>query len=284
MAASIDDILASGRTRRPIVMGVLNVTPDSFSDGGEFFSPEPAVAQARRMVDQGADVIDIGAESTRPGSERVTADEQVRRLATILPAVAKLGVVVSIDTTLAAVAEFALDAGAAMLNDVSAGREDPGIFDLAAGRSVPICLMHMLGEPKTMQADPSYDDVVTEVRDFLAERRDAAVGAGVRAERVIVDPGIGFGKTLEHNLALLANVDVLAALGHPVLIGASRKRFIGDLTGQQVAASRQPGTIAACVSSWRRGASIFRVHDVGAATQALTVAKAIAEAPRQNGR
>ncbi len=265
-------------------MGVLNVTPDSFSDGGEFVSPESALAQARRMVTDGADVIDIGAESTRPGSERVTADEQIRRLEAIVPAAAKLGVVVSIDTTLAPVAEFALDAGAAMLNDVSAGRDDPGIFDLAARRSVPICLMHMLGQPKIMQAEPSYDDVVTEVRDFLAERRDAATAAGVAAERVIVDPGIGFGKTLEHNLALLANVGVLTSLGHPVLIGASRKRFIGDLTGEQAAASRGPGTVAACVSSWQQGATIFRVHDVAAATQALTVARAIAETPRHKGR
>ena len=284
MAASIDDILTSHQTRRPIVMGVLNVTPDSFSDGGEFFSPDKALAQAQQMVAEGADVIDIGAESTRPGSERVLADEQIRRLEAILPAAAKLDVAVSIDTTIASVAEFALDAGAAMLNDVSAGREDPGMFTLAARQSVPICLMHMLGQPKTMQADPTYEDVVGEVRDFLAERRDAAVQAGVRAKHVILDPGIGFGKTLQHNLSLLANVDVLVALGHPVLIGASRKRFIGDLTGQQTASARVPGTLAACLSSWQQGASIFRVHDVAAATQALAVARAIAQMPRRNGR
>ena len=277
MATNADDILTRARAGEPVIMGVLNVTPDSFSDGGDFLAADVAIAQARQMMAEGADVIDIGAESTRPGSERVTADEQIGRLREIVPAVVQLGLPVSIDTTIAAVARFALDAGAAIVNDVSAGREDPSIFDLAAERAAPICLMHMLGQPRTMQADPLYEDVVGEVRDFLAVRRDAAVAAGVDPSRVIVDPGIGFGKTLQHNLLLLGGVEELAALGHPVLIGASRKRFIGDLTGVETPADRVPGTLAACLAAWRGGAMIFRVHDVAAAAQAFAVARAIDE-------
>ena len=277
MTARVDDILTRAQAGEPVIMGVLNVTPDSFSDGGEFLSSDAAIAQARQMVADGADIIDIGAESTRPGSERVTADEQIDRLRQIVPAVAEFGAPISIDTTSAAVARFALDAGAAIVNDVSAGRDDPAIFDLAAERAVPICLMHMLGQPKTMQADPQYEDVVGEVRDFLAQRRDAAVAAGVDAGRIILDPGIGFGKTLQHNLLLLAGVEELAAMGHPVLIGASRKRFIGELTGVEAPADRVPGTLAACLAAWRGGAAIFRVHDVAAAAQAFAVARAIDE-------
>lgn len=277
MSTRVDAILTRAQAGEPIIMGVLNVTPDSFSDGGEFLAAEAAIAQARQMAADGADLIDVGAESTRPGSERVSADQQIDRLRDIVPAVAELGAPVSIDTTHAAVARFALDAGAAIINDVSAGREDPAIFDLAAERTAPICLMHMLGQPKTMQADPQYDDVVAEVRDFLAERRDAAVAVGVEAGRIILDPGIGFGKTLQHNLLLLAGVEQLAAMGHPVLIGASRKRFIGELAGVDTPADRIPGTLAACLAAWRGGATIFRVHDVAAATQAFAVARAIDE-------
>ncbi|MHC4562669.1 MAG: dihydropteroate synthase [Planctomycetota bacterium] len=278
MAATVDDILQSHRTRQPIVMGILNVTPDSFSDGGQFFSPAEAVAQAQAMIDQGADVIDIGPESTRPGSERVTPAEQIERIEQILPAVTEAGAVVSIDTTSAQVAEFALDAGAAMINDVSAGRDDPDILALAAERRVPICLMHMLGEPKTMQKAPRYGDVVADVSGFLVERVDAARSAGVAAERIIVDPGVGFGKLLAHNLSLLARIDQLAAIGYPVLVGPSRKRFIGELTGTGTPADRVAGTLAACVICWQGGASIFRVHDVAPTVQALTVAQAIANA------
>jgi len=275
MPVSLGDILQSHLTHRPIVMGVLNVTPDSFSDGGEFISPADANAQAEQMVAAEADIIDVGAESTRPGSERVTGAEQIKRLEKILPAVVKLGAVVSIDTTRADVAAFALDAGATMLNDVSAGRDDADMLALAARSGAPICLMHMLGEPKTMQAEPHYDDVVREVREFLIERRDAGVAAGIAPANIILDPGIGFGKTLEHNLSLLAGVEELASLGHPVLVGPSRKRFIGELTGEQTPANRVPGTLAACVSCWQRGATMFRVHDVAAAVQALAVAQAI---------
>ncbi|MGB2821200.1 MAG: dihydropteroate synthase, partial [Phycisphaerae bacterium] len=227
MGTTLDDILTSHRTGRAIVMGVLNVTPDSFSDAGAFFDPAEANAQARRLVAEGADVIDVGAESTRPGSGRVSAGEQIDRLREVIPAVVECGALVSIDTTRAEVAAFALDAGAEIINDVSAGRDDPGMFALAAERGSPMVLMHMLGKPKSMQVDPRYDDVVAEVRAFLSERIVAAVAAGVDRRRLIVDPGIGFGKLLEHNLALLAGVGELVSLGRPVLIGPSRKRFIG---------------------------------------------------------
>jgi len=278
--ATLDDILSSHRTGRAIVMGVLNVTPDSFSDGGRFLDPSAAIEQARGMVSAGADIIDVGAESTRPGSARVPPAEQIRRVAPVLPEVAALGVAVSIDTTRAAVAAAALDAGAAIVNDVAAGREDPAMLPLVASRGCPIVLMHMLGEPKNMQVDPRYGDVVAEVRAFLRDRLDAAEAAGVPRARCIVDPGIGFGKRLEHNLALLAHVDSLTELGAAVLVGPSRKRFIGDLTGVGDPAERLGGTIAACLACFRRGATIFRVHDVGPVVGALTVAAAVERAPR----
>ena len=278
MRMTLAEILDSHQTGRAVVMGILNVTPDSFSDGGEFFAAGEAVRQAVRMIGEGADVIDIGAESTRPGSDAVGAGEQIDRLGEVLPAVVAAGGLVSIDTTSAEVARFALDAGAQIVNDVSAGREDPEILALAAERGVPVILMHMLGRPKTMQVDPRYDDVVAQVRDFLSARLAAAAEAGVPRERCIVDPGIGFGKRLEHNLALLAGVGALAELGCPVLIGPSRKRFIGELTGITEPRDRIFGTISACLSAWRRGATIFRVHDVAALAGALRVARAIEEA------
>ena len=283
MPATLDEILNSHRTGRAVVVGVLNVTPDSFSDGGDFYDPAAAVAQALCMVAEGADIIDVGAESTRPGSERVSAADQIRRLEPVLPEAAKLDVTVSIDTTLAEVARFALDAGAEMVNDVSAGRDDGELLPLAGRRGAPVVLMHMLGAPKTMQADPSYDDVVAEVRDFLAERLAAAEDAGVPRERCIVDPGIGFGKRLEHNLALLAGVGVLGELGAAVMVGPSRKRFIGELTGQGDPQQRLGGSIAACLLARANGATIFRVHDVGETVQALAVAGAIARAGAAEG-
>jgi dihydropteroate synthase len=279
--ATLDDILSSRRTGRAIVMGVLNVTPDSFSDGGCFLDPPAAVEQARRMLAAGADVIDVGAESTRPGSARVPAAEQIRRLSPVLGEVAALGAAVSIDTTSAAVAEAALDAGAGIINDVTAGREDPAILPLAAARGCPVVLMHMLGEPKSMQVDPRYDDVVAEVRQFLADRLGAAESAGVPRANCIVDPGIGFGKRLEHNLALLAHVDALVELGAAVLVGPSRKRFIGELTGEGDPPRRLGGTIAACLACFRRGATLFRVHDVAPVVQALAVAAAVERASGQ---
>ncbi len=283
MPATLDEILNSHRTGRAVVMGVLNVTPDSFSDGGDFYDPAAAVAQALRMVAEGADIIDVGAESTRPGSGRVSAADQIRRLEPVLPEAAKLDVTVSIDTTLAEVAAFALDAGAEIVNDVSAGRDDGELLPLAGRRGAPVVLMHMLGAPKTMQDDPRYDDVVTEVRDFLTARLAAAEDAGVPRERCIVDPGIGFGKRLEHNLALLAGVGLLGKLGVPVLVGPSRKRFIGELTGQGDPQQRLGGSIAACLLARANGATVFRVHDVGETVQALAVAGAIAQAGAAEG-
>ena len=256
-------------------MGILNVTPDSFSDGGEFFEPADAIAQADRMIAEGADIIDIGAESTRPGGDRISPREQIARMQRILPAVTAAGVTVSIDTTSSEVAAFAIDNGAAIVNDVSAGRDDPGILSLTVRRRAALCLMHMLGEPKTMQADPHYDDVVAEVKAFLAERVEAACAAGVARERIIIDPGIGFGKKLAHNLALLAGLPELCSLGLPVLIGPSRKRFIDDIAAVADPADRAGGSIAACLAAWRGGATIFRVHDVAETVQALKVAAAI---------
>jgi len=272
---TLDDILSSHRTRRPVVMGILNVTPDSFSDGGRFFDSAAAVEHARLLVREGADVLDVGAESTRPGSGGVGPEEQIRRLAGVLPAVVDLGRPVSIDTTSAAVAAFALDAGAVIVNDVSAGRADHDLLPLAADRGAAVVLMHMLGTPRDMQIDPRYDDVVAEVREFLARRMDAAVAAGVPAGRIILDPGIGFGKTLEHNLALLAGTGRLVSLGRPVLVGPSRKRFLGALTGQDQPEQRVVATAAACLAAWARGASVFRVHDVSALVQAMAVWRAV---------
>ena len=283
MSASLEEILGSHRTRQPVVMGILNVTPDSFSDGGEFVRGEVAVAHAREMVEQCVDVIDIGAESTRPGSRRVSAKEQIERLRDVLAPVAKMGVVLSIDTTLAEVARFAMDAGATIVNDVSAGRDDPELLPLVAERQAGLVLMHMLGQPKTMQADPQYDDVVAEVRDFLADRLQAASDAGVSRERCIVDPGIGFGKRLEHNLALLGGVGELRTLDCPVLVGPSRKRFIGELTGIDDPRGRLGGTLAACVEAYRDGATVFRVHDVAPLVSALAVARGL-ESTDRGGR
>jgi dihydropteroate synthase len=279
MTTTLDEVLESHRTGKSVVMGVLNVTPDSFSDGGRFFDPASAVAQAARMVAEGADVIDVGGESTRPGSDRVPADEQIRRIEPVLPEVARLGVLVSIDTTRSPVAEFALAAGASLINDVSAGRDDPGLLALAAERGAALVLMHMLGEPKSMQADPRYDDVVREVHDFLAARLAAAEAAGVARRRCIVDPGIGFGKRLEHNLSLLAHAGTFRDLGVPVLVGPSRKRFIGEVTGQAQPVERLGGSIAACLAARRAGATVFRVHDVAAIVQALAIADAVEHAP-----
>jgi dihydropteroate synthase len=280
MAATIQEILQSHRSGQAVVMGVLNVTPDSFSDGGKFFSAKDAIARAETMAGEGADIIDVGAESTRPGALRVGPEEQVARLREVLPVVVGLGPAVSIDTTSSAVAAFALDCGAAIINDVSAGRDDPRMLSLAAVRGCPIVLMHMLGRPATMQDNPQYRDVVGEVREFLAARVEAAVAAGIDRGGIIVDPGIGFGKALEHNLALLAGIGAIVELGRPVLVGASRKRFIGQLTGAGDPAARLSGTIAACLAAWQRGATIFRVHDVVETKGALVVASAIRSAQK----
>jgi dihydropteroate synthase len=257
-------------------MGVLNVTPDSFSDGGEFIGVEPAVAQAEKMFDEGAQVIDVGGESTRPGSDPVSPEEELRRVLPVIEGMvsARPDSIVSIDTYRSAVAEAALDAGAKAVNDVTA-LGDPRMAGLMAERGCPIILMHMLGEPKSMQQHPRYEDVVREVRDFLAERAQQAIRAGVQLENIILDPGIGFGKTLEHNLKLLKRLDSLVGLGFPVLVGVSRKSFLGKITGSEGPKSRLFGTVAANVLAYERGASLFRVHDVRANKEALAVAAAI---------
>ena len=273
---TLDDIPAGNR---PIVMGILNVTPDSFSDGGTFNSPAAAVEHARRMVADGADIIDIGAESTRPGAARVPAAQQITRLRDVLPAAARIGAMVSVDTTLSEVAAMALEAGASIINDVSAGRDDERMLPLAASADCAVVLMHMPGEPATMQRDIHYDDVVADVRAFLAGRLEAARSAGVRPERCIIDPGIGFGKRIEHNLELLNRLAELRSLARPILVGPSRKRFIGELTAEPEASRRAAGTIAACLAAFDRGATIFRVHDVREVRQALSVAAAIRQAP-----
>lgn len=256
-------------------MGVVNVTPDSFSDGGAFDEPLAAVAHARRLAGEGAAIIDVGGESTRPGADPVPAGEELRRVLPVVEGIAALGlpVQISIDTMKAAVAEAALDAGASYVNDVTAFRHDPDLAGLVADRGVDCCLMHMLGEPRTMQLNPRYDDVVSDVKAFLEERMNAAVAAGVREESIQLDPGIGFGKTIEHNLELLARLDELVALGRPLVIGTSRKSFLGKLTGRDVT-ERVHGTTASCVLALERGARVFRVHDVAAVADALAVAAA----------
>jgi dihydropteroate synthase len=258
----------------PVLAGVLNVTPDSFSDGGDFLDPERASARAAAMLDEGAQIIDVGGESTRPGSDPVSPEEELRRVVPVIRGIMaeRPEAIVSIDTYRAGTAEAALQAGASVVNDVSALRRDPGMPDVVADAGCPVILMHMLGEPKTMQRDPHYDDVVREVRDFLAGRAERAVAVGVEEENIILDPGIGFGKTLEHNLVLLRHLDSLVELGFPVLVGASRKTFIGKITGVEEARERVFGTVAANVIACARGATFFRVHDVRANREALAVA------------
>jgi dihydropteroate synthase len=268
------------KNRRPLIMGVLNVTPDSFSDGSRYFDARAAADHARRMADAGADVIDIGGESTRPGSDRVDVAEQIRRIAPVFEALAgKVSAVLSVDTTRADVARAALDRGAYLINDISAATDDPRMLPLAAERAVPIVLMHMQGDPKTMQLAPSYNDVVADVLAFLNERVAAAVAAGVAVDHILLDPGIGFGKSLEHNLALLRNVHRFTSLNHPLLLGVSRKGFIGRLSGENDPAQRLFGTAAAVAWCTANGASILRVHDVEQMSKVVKVVDAIRRAP-----
>lgn len=271
----LDNWLAD-RNRRTLVMGILNVTPDSFSDGGKYIDAEAAFARAMEMSAAGAAIIDIGGESTRPGSEPVDEAEQIRRIVPVIQQVAeRLPVLVSVDTTSATVAEQALDAGAGIINDISAGRFDPDMLPLAAARRVPVILMHMLGEPRTMQVEPKYDDVVAEVAGFLRERATVAKTLGVGTDNILVDPGIGFGKSVEHNLALLQRMDVLCDLGYPLVIGTSRKRFIGQITGEVEAEKRVMGTAATVAWAVANGAAIVRVHDVAEMSQVVKMTEAI---------
>jgi len=255
-------------------MGVVNVTPDSFSDGGLYFDPEAAVSHGRELVAVGAEILDVGGESTRPGADPVGAEEELRRVVPVIRGLIDLDCDVSVDTSKAGVAAAALDAGAAIVNDVTALRGDPEMAALCAGRGATVVLMHMLGQPRTMQDDPRYGDVVAEVKAFLAERLEFAVGAGIAEERVWLDPGIGFGKTAAHNLELLRRLGELSELGRPLVIGTSRKSFIGRVDGSD-AAHRLGGTIASSVLAAAEGAEVLRVHDVAEVGQALTVATAI---------
>jgi dihydropteroate synthase len=262
----------------PAVMGIVNVTPDSFSDGGRFLAPDDAIAHGLRLVAEGADLLDVGGESSRPGSDPVRADVELARVLPVIEALAaRAGVPISIDTTKASVARAALAAGASMVNDVSAFRGDPDMAAVVAEAGVAVCLMHMLGRPKTMQDDPRYDDVVSEVAAFLAERARAAEAAGVDRACICVDPGFGFGKTADHNLALLRRLDAIAAVGYPVLVGVSRKRFVGALARSERFddAARVAGTVAANVAAFARGGWMFRVHDVLPNRAGLAVAAAV---------
>ncbi len=264
-------------------MGVVNVTPDSFSDGGLFMQARAAIAHGCRLVAEGADILDVGGESTRPGAEPVSVEQELARVRPVLEglAAAQTGAQISIDTSKAAVARAALDAGASLVNDVSALRADAQMAETVAQSGAECCLMHMLGEPRTMQREPRYDDVVDEVKAFLQERFELAVASGVREERILLDPGIGFGKTDAHNLELLLRLDELCDLGAPIVIGTSRKAFIGRILAR-AAARREPvdvsqrlaGTLATNVLAYERGASVFRVHEVAPVRDALAVAAA----------
>ncbi|MDT8435924.1 MAG: dihydropteroate synthase [Gemmatimonadota bacterium] len=259
---------------RPVVLGILNLTPDSFSDGGRWRDPGAALAHARRMCDEGADLVDVGGESTRPGAAAVDAAEEWRRIGTVVAALAAEAVPVSVDTTKPEVAARALDAGAVVVNDVSALSASPGIADLCARTGAGLVLMHMRGDPRTMQDDVSYGALVPEVARYLEGRAALARERGVPADGIVVDPGIGFGKSPEGNLELIAGCGTFAGLGYPVLVGPSRKSFIGELLGLPLR-ERLEGTLAACVAALERGARLFRVHDVAAVRRALDLAERI---------
>ncbi len=257
-------------------MGVVNVTPDSFSDGGLYLDSEKAIEHGLELAQQGADILDVGGESTRPGAAPVPAARERERVVPVLEGLASANTEaqLSIDTSKASVALAAIEAGATLVNDVTALRGDPGMAEVVAERGADCCLMHMLGEPRTMQQDPRYDDVVVEVRAFLEQRLEFAIANGIAEERILLDPGIGFGKTLLHNLELIRRLDEIASIGRPVVIGTSRKSFLGMLTGTTDPYDRLPGTIVTNVVAYRNGARIFRVHDVAPVRDALKVAAA----------
>jgi len=266
------------KDNRPIIMGILNLTPDSFSDGGSYTEKGRAVCFALQMVREGADIIDVGGESTRPDSQRVSPEEQLRRVVEIVAALRQTlpaNIPVSIDTTWSEVARAAVSAGASIINDVRSGRDDEGIFELAAEKNLPIVLMHMQGTPQTMQVNPSYEDVVKEVKDFLLERCEKAQKMGVPKENLIIDPGIGFGKTLEHNIELMANLGEFSSTGYPVMLGASRKRFMGAICAGAEPKDLIGATCATTTLGVQAGIRIFRVHDVQQNRQAADVAWAV---------
>lgn len=259
---------------RPLVMGIVNVTPDSFSDGGDHDDPAAAVAWGERLVAEGADVLDVGGESTRPGAIELTVAEELARVRPVVARLSAENVAVSIDTRHPGVAAPCIEAGASIINDIS-GFSDPDMVALAASTGVGVVVMHMLGDPATMQEEPHYDNVVAEVGGFLLAQAAMLEAAGVARERIAIDPGIGFGKTLEHNLELLNATGIIAAYGYPVVIGSSRKRFIGAITGEDVPRERMGGSIAAALEAARLGAAVVRVHDVKATRQALQVVSAL---------
>ncbi|MAV47439.1 MAG: dihydropteroate synthase [Alphaproteobacteria bacterium TMED89] len=263
--------------QQPHVMGILNVTPDSFSDGGKFDQIDTALAQAQRMVAQGASIIDVGGESTRPGAAEVSIDDEIQRVIPVVKALSAEGVLVSIDTRKPAVMQAAAVAGAGIINDVTGLTGDPASLATALDLDLPVCVMHMQGEPQTMQANPSYEDAPAEVFEFLAGQAEALMRGGMIADKICLDPGIGFGKNLNHNLQILARLDELVDAGWPVLLGASRKSFISKLTGADVD-QRLGGSLAAVMAGYGAGVSLFRVHDVAETVQALQVAAAISEA------
>jgi dihydropteroate synthase len=255
-------------------MGIVNVTPDSFSDGGEFFAHEAAIARGRELIAQGAAIVDVGGESTRPGADPVEAEVECERVAPVVAALAGGGAQLSVDTSKLSVAQAAVGAGATLVNDVTAFRHDPEMAAFVAQRGCDCCLMHMLGEPRTMQDNPRYDDVVDDVRAFLAQRAGYAIDAGIDERRILVDPGIGFGKTLDHNLELLRRLPEIAAIGFPVVVGASRKSFLRRLTGRTAPHDLVAATVATTVLALAGGARVFRVHDVAPTVDALKVATA----------
>jgi dihydropteroate synthase len=266
---------AAGEGDRPLVMGVVNVTPDSFSDGGRFLDPDHALAQALALVDEGAEVLDVGGESTRPGAEPVAEGEELDRVLPVIERiVAETDVPVSIDTVKPGVMRAAVDAGAVMINDVRGLRAE-GALETVAALDVPVCVMHMLGEPRTMQHNPSYRAVVADIRGFLDERARACREAGIDPARIVVDPGFGFGKTLAHNLQLLAHLDEIVALGYPVLAGMSRKSMLGQITGRENPSERVAASVAAHLLAAQKGAAVLRVHDVAETVDALKVLDAV---------
>lgn len=277
MGSAISNLLRCGRFSLPLdfplIMGVVNITPDSFSDGGAFLAPDAAIAQARRLADEGAAIVDIGAESTRPGAQPTGENEELARLLPVLRAIRTLPVPVSVDTRRPGVMRAVLAEGASMINDIEA-LSAPGALEAVAGADCAVCLMHKKGDPETMQQDPRYDDVVAEVSGFLAARVAAAEAAGIARNRIVIDPGFGFGKTAAHNLDLLRNLRSIAAQGLPVLAGLSRKATIGRITGR-AEGDRMVGSVTAALLAAQRGATILRVHDVGETRDALAVWKAV---------
>jgi dihydropteroate synthase len=258
---------------RPLVMGIVNLTPDSFFDGGRHSDPDAAIAHAQRLVGEGADILDLGAESSRPGAETVSAEEELRRLLPVVEGLADFDVPISIDTAKPQVMRATIARGAAMVNDITA-LASPGALEVVADSDAAVCLMHMQGEPRTMQKNPVYADVISEVRNFLAARAEVCSTAGIARERIVVDPGFGFGKTVEHNCKLLAHLTAIASLGYPVLAGWSRKSSLGRITGRP-AEERLPASLAAALLAVQRGAKILRVHDVAATRDVLAVLAAV---------